>query len=565
MPLLTIAPDRSRLETILERREGTLENDPYPLLLLALAAGERSAVLTLRRNVIEKAIVFDAGTIIDCYSNIATETLGRFLVASGRISEADHHACLAESSARRIPFEDLLTEKKLLSPTDLFRVMQQNLGRNLLDPFGWPAGTWEIFFEVPPVESSLRVRVPQLIATAMAKVTPQETIDAALGDAARLRVTLMAEPLVPTEDLRLSPEQQTILEAARTGTSFPELARTSGVAPEELHRSLFSLAFLGIVRLDDASADAAPAAPPASAAQSFGALDGEPAPSFDNIPFFELDIPDVLKPPPPPPKAPEPEPVRVPEKPAPPPAPAITAAAAEEVVAAFLSFRKKDAFDLLGLPESAGMVQITRAYLEAADKFAPSKFPEDAAEGLREKAQELFLAMARAYAELYDPMRRKAVADRRSGVPEPPAAEVPAPRPAAPETATDAPRVRLTRGAMIDPEALWREGRQLADAGKLRDALSYFELAAESDAQNGNYASEVAYCKYQLMLSPAATAMKNLKNAMRIDSRSGLAYLYTGKIHATLGNRIEAESYYRKAAQLMPRDRRPLDAIAALK
>lgn len=559
-PFTTIAPDRARLETILGRRDGLLDEDSYPLLLLALAAGERSAVLTLRRNILEKAIVFDGGVIIDCYSNIATETLGRFLVAAGRISEADHHACLAESGARRIPFEDLLTEKKLLSPTDLFRVMQQNLGRNLLDPFGWTSGSWEIFPEAPPVESSLRVRVPQLIVTAMAKVALPDEIETALADSSRFRVTLAAEPLVPSDDLRLSHEQQTVLESARTGVSVPELARTTGLSAEDLHRAIYSLAFLGMIRLD--APEMAPSQP-----ASFGVA-AEEAPPEHHVPFFELDIPDILKPPPPAPApqpakaAPEPPP---PEKPAPPPAPVVTAAAAEEVIAAFLAFRKKDAFDLLGLHDSAGMVQITRAYLKTAERFVPSRFPEDAPEGLREKAQELFLAAARAYAELYDPMRRGALADRRAGrTAEPP--EAAAPKPAVPASqAGDAQRARLSRGAVIDPEALWREGRQLADGGKLREALSYFEMAAESDAQNGNYASEVAYCKYQLMLSPAAAAMKNLKNAMRIDARSGLAYFYTGKIHASLGNKIEAESYYRKAASLMPRDRRPLDAINALK
>ncbi len=548
-----LSPTRAQLVTILGRRDGSLADEPYPLLLLAFAVAEKSAVLTLMRPPLEKAIVFDAGVIIDCYSNIATETLGRFLVAAGRISEQDHQSCVAESAARRIPFEEILTARKLVSSSELYRLLQQNLVRNLLDPFSWSNAKYEISLEAPPVESSLRIRVPQLIVTGITKVEPQESIDAALADAGNLALGLPVETLIAADEIRLSPEQQAVVDAAKSGTVLADLRRTSAIPADELHRAIYSLTLIGAVTLKQPA--------PAQAAAE--------APSLDNVPFFELDIPEPLltktqsqsaqaaTPAAAPPQKTEPEPV--------------AAAAAEEVMAAYLSFRRKDAFDLLNLPPTAGMVQITRAFLETAERFIPSKFPTTAPDGLHEKAQEVFLAAALAYAELFDPIRRKAVAEKRSkketesvqSGAAPWDASAPPPVEAQPVPAKTEPG-RRPRGAMIDPEALWRQGRQLADAGKIRDALSYFEMAAESDAQNGNYAAEVAYCKYQLTISPATAALSNLKNAMRIDQRAGLAYLYTGKIHAMLGNKIEAESYLRRAVSLMPRDRRAADALNAL-
>jgi Tfp pilus assembly protein PilF len=94
--------------------------------------------------------------------------------------------------------------------------------------------------------------------------------------------------------------------------------------------------------------------------------------------------------------------------------------------------------------------------------------------------------------------------------------------------------------------------------------LSYFDMAADCDAQNGTYAAELAWTRYQLMISTAALTLKTLRNAMRIDPRAGAAFLYTGKIHAILGNKLEAEGYLRKAASLMPRDRRPGEALKQL-
>src|SRR5688572_19876483 len=75
---------REPLDAILRTRAGKLQETPYPMLLIALALREKSAVLALNRNQLHKEIVFDSGSPVDCRSNIATETFGRFLVAMGK-------------------------------------------------------------------------------------------------------------------------------------------------------------------------------------------------------------------------------------------------------------------------------------------------------------------------------------------------------------------------------------------------------------------------------------------------------------------------------------------------
>ena len=191
------------------------------------------------------------------------------------------------------------------------------------------------------------------------------------------------------------------------------------------------------------------------------------------------------------------------------------------------------------------MVAIIKVFLWMSERFLPSRF-DDAS--LREKAQDVYLAAARAYAELADPMRREALLKKRAKLREEAAAAA-----------------KAGPTAMIDPEALWKSGRNLAAAGKLREALSSFELAAESDAQNGTYAAEAAWCRYRLGNSPAPNVMKLLKNAIRIDPNAGVAYLYAGQVQAALGYRVEASAYLDRAAALMPGDPRPAEAAKALR
>lgn len=508
---------RDDLDAILRARSGSLADTPYPLLLLALDLGERSAVLALRRNQLEKTIVFDAGSPVECRSNIATETLGRFLVAQGKLSEEHYRAAMSVAAARGVPIAEVLTERKLLAATELYRALQQNLGRQLLEPFSWTTGTWEISYDVPPTASALRVKVPQLLVTGILKVEAQERVDAAVAVAEGKYLALAAEPLVALDELRLTPDQQKVVDAARAGNA---LASLRDLDPDDRNRIVYALLLLGIIEVT--------------------------AQPRRTAPVFELDLPQGmgdgrLG------MADTPSPITHPPSPA--PRRRVDPAVAEEIMAAYLGYRRKDPFELLGVSESDGAMAFIRAFLAMSEKFLPSRF--DDGDPIRDKAQEVFLAAARAYAELADPDRRAALVKRR-------AALVEVQREAA--VAAEAPAA-----AVIDPEELCKTGRNLAAAGKLREALSSFEMAAECDAQNGTYAAEAAWCRFQLRGSPASTVMTMLKNAMRIDPGAGTAYLYAGRVQTILGNKVEAEAYLNRAAMLMPRDMRVVEALRALR
>ena len=509
-----LAPTPETLDHILRVRSGSLVETPYCRLLLALARREARAVLSLRRNQLEKTILFDDGAPVDCRSNIATETLSRFLIGQGKITAEQGHTAFAESTSRGVPIGEVLVERKLLAPTELYRALQQNLGHKLLEPFSWTTGEWSISYDVPPTSSALRVKVPQLLVTGIVKVEPQESADAALVGTDEKYLALADEPLFGLEHLRLSAEQQRVVDAARNGASMEALRATAGLEDDDLHRVVYALLLLGIVKVTD-----------------------EP---MRTAPVFELENPFLVV-------EAEPEPPKAPVAPMPPPRPRVDPALVEEVMSAYLGYRRKDAFELLGVEETDTPVAFIKAFLAMTETFRPGRFDEG--DATREKAQEVFLAAARAYGELADPDRREALIKRRVTLRE--QAEAAA---------------QAERAALIDPEELCKNGRALASAGKLREALSSFEMAAECDAQNGTYAAEAAWVRYQLRSTPAITALKLLKNAIRIDPGSAVAYLYAGRVQAILGNKLEAQAYVGRAASLLPKDDpRLAEALRALR
>lgn len=510
-------PTLEKLKAIASLRTGEIAEIPFAHVLLALAVDGRSVVLEMKRTPLEKQVVFDEGAPVECVSNVATETLGRFMVSLGKLTEPEYHAVLNASVARGVPFEELLVEHEIVSPTELYKLLQQNLARKLLDGFSWTSGTFRISHDVPAVESPLRVKPAQLLVTGIARFAPQGDVDEAVSGLAGRKLAINPEPYFPLAEIRLSPEQLSLTKALAKPKSVEEMRAGMPGAVDEMSRLLYPLLLLRIV------------VPEEELPAPRLAVEAE-APKIElqvGTATEELAVPFLKK--------------LVAGTPAPEQAAATTR---DELMRVYLSFRRRDPFELFDLQENATLGAINAAWESFARKYAPWNFAPDSGETLQEKAQEIFFAGSKAYAELADADRRGALIAKRKAARE-------KPREAAPVVAAAAAAPTGAAPVLLDPEAQHRLGRQLADAGRHREALSHFQFAAECDAQNGVYQAEVIYAKFQLMATTATQALAALKEVMRIDPKCGLAWYYTGKIHQTIGNKMEADAYIDRGKNMM--------------
>ncbi len=510
-------PTPERLEEIARLREGSLPEVSIAPLLLAHAFRHHTLVLEVRRRQVWKRILFENGAPVDCRSNLAHETLGRYMVQEGKLSEEDFTSCLSRSAARGVPFGVILGEDGLVTAAELFRILQQNLAKKLLDLFTWTDGEFRWLDEHPTPESPLKIKVPQLILTGLTRFAPQEEVDLAVGPLVGKKLALHPAPPFLLDELRLNPRQSQLAEALRGGRRLGELAELTGLPADELARLLYAFCTLGV------------AAP------------------VDSLPRDLLSDTGSVR-----------RPVAVPPPAAFSTAPVPTAGAAaaftpelerrrDEIMQAYLSYRRQDSFDLLGAPEDGTPALFAERYLAFARRFAPWDLePPD----LAEKAHDLFLAGARAYAELADSEQRGTLLFRRKTL-----REERAKRP----TASFAIKTDL-----LDSEAQYKKGKALMDGGKVREALLLLEFAADCDPQNGLYAAELAYCRFLVTTAHADRALRELRETLRRDPGCGLAAFYAGEIHRQLGQRDEAESQLRRAIKLMSPDRRPIDALKAL-
>jgi tetratricopeptide (TPR) repeat protein len=215
----------------------------------------------------------------------------------------------------------------------------------------------------------------------------------------------------------------------------------------------------------------------------------------------------------------------------------------DALVTAYLDHRTKDPFDLLGVGETVQALELRRTFLALADRFSPLRFRSP---DLKEKAEALLAARARAYGALADAeqaalwhKRRAAAAERARGAARP----------------TTAQQFRIST-ELLDAGSQYQEGLRRLAAGNARGALEQFQYAADIDPKPLTRA-HLAWTRYLVDPEGAAkAALAELGDVARAEPGCGRAHFFTGEILRARGAWAEAEEAYRRAHRADPGDRR---------
>ncbi len=500
---------------VLAAREGTIAATPLALLLQAISAEGRTVTLELRLRALEKRIRFEDGSPVACRSNLLHETLGKYLVAKGRLSEDEYQEALRESVQGGRRMGELLVAKGKLAPFELYKHMQANLAHRILDAFRWADASWRLLDEAEPAELALRVNPAQRVLTGCAGFVPFEVVASQLAFTDEQRFALARSPRHALAELKLSTKEAKLAQVLRRRPTLDEAVRDSGLDVEEAMRRLYALAVLGIVEFAEEGA----AAPDGTAI---------PTPTSTQIPT--------------------PTPTSTPTATS--TATSAVAALPEEspelrdaLVSDYLDHRAKDPFDLLAVPEAATGAEARRAFLALADRFAPLRFSSP---DLREKAEALLAARARAFAALSDGEQAALWRKRRAAAAEKRRIE------ARPSTAE---QFRIST-ALLDASTQFEEGLRRLAAGNARGALEQLQFAADIEPRPATRA-HLAWARF--LVDPerhARLALGELADVAKADAGCAAAHFFAGEIHRARGAWAEAEEAYRRAQRADPSDRR---------
>jgi curved DNA-binding protein CbpA len=323
--------------------------------------------------------------------------------------------------------------------------------------------------------------------------------------------------------LKLSPKDTRLVQALRELPTFDALCARTGMDTEAAMRRLYAFAVMGLVHFADelpevpATQVAVPeavVAPEVGAAPEAGAAVAPQTP--EGLPFADEDE-----------------------------------AARDALLSAFLAHRGKDPIDLLGVPVDVLPVALRKAFLALADRFSPVRFQTSE---LKEKAEALLTAYARAYGalseheqrELWLKRRRAAEEKRRGG-----------------EKASTIEQFRI-RTDLLDAGSQLEEGKQRLAQENYRGALEYFEYACDIDPRPLHRAYR-AWARY--LVNPVAhgrLVLGELEDVLRADSNLELGHFWCGEVHRGLSNPEAAEAAYRRAFKLNPGNRRSVELLQEL-
>jgi len=509
-------PSEEEMEAISIQREGNLRDIPFPVLLQAYASHKRSLVLELQRHQFRKIIVFENGVPVDAQSNLLHETTGMFLVHKGKMTEEVYQRSLTEASSLSCSFEEVVIQRNLIQPFELFKILQQSLAQKLFDLFGWREGEFKTHTDMPDVSSPLKVNAAQLMLTGIARFLDQDQVNAGVSNL--VGKTLVLHPLAKSrvDGIKFNTRQLRVITTLANPKRIDELAMECEFSPDDITRLVYALSLLGISIPEDEFAQAH-----ARWAKEEKAEAEVVAPQSAASPEPPSSLPSLDD--------------------------ATVRALQDDVMKLVLEYRKKDPFELLGLGIDANMESIWKAYLVFAEKYAPWQFSDKRVAPLADKARDIFLEGARAFAKLCNAEQRENLISRRK-------------QPKKKREGVAAANVFAIKTDLLDSDAQFQEGLGFVEKEEFLKAIELFEFASDCDPQNPLYRAHLAYTRFQHDPLQAEHSMTELEEALRIDPDCGIANYFLGELCRLHGKTGEAESYLSKASKLMAPDRRPVVA-----
>lgn len=529
------------LSEIPSQREGTLAQTPLPLLLQSIAHGSRSVMLELHRSNIEKKIYFEDGVPVQCASNLLHERIEKFLVEKEKLTAEQAQHILQESVLSGDAVPDVLVRENLIPAFDLFRFMQQNLAFKILDCFTWGDARWKVVengYEEPT--PPLKMKAEQLILTGVCNFAPFEVVAGGLVFFDQQRFGISPAPRVDLKHMRFSAKDQRALEALKARPTFTELCQAAQLQSEDGLRRLYALMLLGIAapaeELPAVAAPAAPAAPPPGMMLVPTAADldldaaalGAVAEAMESA---TASLADVTR--------------------------AAQQLGKDEIekrknalTDLYMRHRTMDAFALLGVGENPPTGELKKSYMAFAERFAPWHYKGEDLGGLADKAEELFMAGARAFATILNPeLRTQEVMRKRNTE----------------KSKTENRQKRAEEHFkintnLLDADSQFQEGLTRFKQSNIKAAIEYFQQAADIEPRRGPFVAYLWYARYLSMPETSwQKAVEELAAAEKIDPRCDLLPFNAGEILRARGEYARAEEAYKRAFKVNPENRKAAD------
>lgn len=299
-----------------------------------------------------REVFLEAGQIVFARSNVAGESLGRILLAEGKITRDQYEESLRRMVAEKVRQGDLLLSMGFVTAEDLNGGLVRQSEAVLLGAFqsGAEGARFQPLPSLPEGTPRLKVPLPPVVWRGIRKGTPLAWIERALAPNRELPLAARLRP-EQARELGMDEVEGAVVKALEGRPSIHALIDQGIASPERVLRTIYGLTVLGL-------------------------LTAAPAPSSAPVPAPARPSPST--PPPAGPLGPEDQ------------------EAMSLIEERLKTAQGKDHFGVLGLERGAPKAQVKKIYFQLARTFHPDRFFERSP-AVRHRADDYFTLITRAY------------------------------------------------------------------------------------------------------------------------------------------------------------------------
>jgi hypothetical protein len=240
---------------------GQLAEHDLPSLLGRISTERLTGWLTLRRDGVEKAIVFDRGNPILAGSNQPEDRMGEMLVRQGRLSmeQQARSAAILVNTGQRLG--EVLVEMGLIKASELGPLVRRHYEEIIYSVFAWESGEWLLAPDRPEKEETvlLTEHAPALILEGIRRKYTAGRLLAHIGGADQvLRLPAVAGTSELLERMGLTDEERTLVPLFDGVRALGDVRNLTDAPEESLYGLVWALLVLGqLERVERASQEAA--------------------------------------------------------------------------------------------------------------------------------------------------------------------------------------------------------------------------------------------------------------------------------------------------------------------
>ncbi|HEY5656196.1 MAG TPA: response regulator [Myxococcota bacterium] len=485
---------------------GTLDRIPFPLVLHHLHGMRATGVLQLTSGKKRKWIQLRDGYPLAVRSNIVGETLGHFLVRTGRITKAELDECVGQMGGGQRQGE-ILVAMDVLSEAEVVEILREQADEKIFEIFSWKSGSFQFArgHKLPRANLLGVDRSPaNLILEGVQKRFPLARIDRFFEEHAGERLGHGESPFYRFQEISVDPDEEAALRRLDGGQRLNDFRAES----ESLRRTIYGLIAAGFLELtggDVAGSHAAPAAPPS--------VERREAP----------------------PKAEAARPAAAPNA----PRGVVDTRREDERHLALIKLaeelRDKSYFEILGVTEDDREDVLRHAYEKLAVRTHPDRF-SNASQSVRDLAEELYGLIKTAHDTLVDARARTHYLLEEKK-----------------RQREEAKREKGERALEAETEFL--KGEAALNVRDYEGALAHFGRALQLYPDEGNHHAHYGWALHLCHPgdpSMVGEALEHVKRGLKLASHREKPYLFLGRLYKAIGRVDMAERMFTRAVQIQP-------------